>query len=174
MIIVKAKMPLRSGSAVNTPKLLVIHAMGEIIRIDQDAHDHYRSKGKNVPIRDYHAYDWLNFIGYSAHGLITPNGTLIECRKDDEGAYHAKGFNTDSLGYEFLVKGIHTYFTLLNVMRTDWLTNLQFTIGVELFKEKMNKWNISINKVTTHHILTPTKKEDPGIGFPLNKFKTTL
>ncbi len=170
-----ASMPLISGLANNTPKLLVIHAMGEIIRIDQEAHDWYKvNKGMNIPIRDYHAYEWLKFRGFSAHGLIAPNGMLIKCREDDQGASHAKGHNVNSLGYEFLVKGIHTYAIFIETMKTDWLTNFQFTVGVELFKRKMSKWSIDTNKVTTHHILTPTKKEDPGSGFPLNEFKTSL
>ena len=78
--------PLLTGPRHQTPNKIVVHAMGEFIN--------------NKP-----AWAFLESIGLSAHIFVTPSGVIVRSRKDRQGAWHAKGFNTDSLGIEFLVPG---------------------------------------------------------------------
>src|SRR5210317_1860024 len=101
--------PLEAGSKHNRPKMIVVHSMGEFLL---DPH----------PI---HATDFLEKIGLSAHALVAPSGNIYICRDDDQGAYHAKGYNTDSLGIEFLVAGHHNYGSFLETIKTDWVTDEQ-------------------------------------------------
>ncbi len=145
--------PLSAGSKSNNPNLIVIHAMGEYI------------KDPN-PIL---AVGFLDKLKLSAHALILPNGDVMMCRRPDQGAYHARGFNTDSLGIEFLVSGLHDYGSFLAALKTDWVTDKQWDSGVELVKHW--KENYGIEKVKRHSDLSPGRKVDPGTGFKWNKFK---
>jgi len=144
--------PLLSGASHNNPKMAVIHAMGEYIK-DPD------------PI---FAPDFLEKIGLSAHALIVPNGDVMICREDNQGAYHARGYNTDSLGVEFLVEGVHDYGSFLEAIKTDYITPDQWAAGVELVKHWKEKHNIS--KVVRHSDLSPGRKLDPGSGMNWIKF----
>src|SRR5690606_28750529 len=78
--------PSPFGAAHQTPKRIIVHAMSEWIN------------GMYAP-------DFLLSVGLSAHALVTPDGDIIKCREDTQGAFHAKGLNTDSLGIEFLLPG---------------------------------------------------------------------
>lgn len=149
---------LEHGASTQTPKLIVLHAMGEFI-----GGDDWKS----------HAVQFLDNKGYSAHSLIAPENTKepatnYRLREDNEGAYHAKGFNTDSLGMEFLVQGQHTYATFLEAMKTKYLTEEQFQLGLAQVREWLNAW--PIEKITRHSDLSPERKVDPGIGFPYQDF----
>lgn len=146
-------MPLPKGAKKQIPTRIVIHAMGEYIKVGSE---------------NKHAYDFLKGIGLSAHALICPDGTVIRCREDKQGAYHAKGFNKDSLGVEFLVKGVHTYGSFTKAIKKPYLTFEQHVAGVELFRDWYSKY--AIKYTDTHSILSPERKIDPGAGFPLSQF----
>ena len=98
--------PSEFGNKFNNPKMIVVHSMGEFIL---DPHP-------------MHASDFLVKLGFSAHVLVEPSGDAIICRDDDQGGYHAKGYNTDSLGIEFLVEGHHDYGTFLEAIKADYIT----------------------------------------------------
>lgn len=144
---------LKHGAKKQTPELIVIHAMGEFIGGD-DWHSH--------------AVQYLNKTGLSAHSLVAPDALNYRLRKDTEGAYHAKGFNTDSLGLEFLVAGVHNYNTFLETIKTPYLTDGQYLAGVEQVKEWIDLW--PIKKIVRHSDLSPERKVDPGDGFPWQQF----
>ena len=144
-----AYMPLRAGARSQQPNRVVIHAMAEFI--DDEA-------------RDYFAVDWLQKLGLSVHALVTPTGTVIRCREDAQGAYHAKGFNTDSLGVEFLVAGLHTYPTFLEAMKTSYVSEEQLRAGVRLVRAWLAEHDVQ--RIDRHSDLSPGRKEDPGAGFP--------
>ncbi len=156
--------PLAAGSRANDPKLVVIHAMGEYLK-DPD------------PI---FAPDFLEKLGLSAHALIVPNGDVMICRSEQTGAYHARGFNTDSLGVEFLVKGLHGYSSFLDTIKTRWVTPMQWEAGIELVKSWCNKYEIDPDDagertgVKRHSDISPGRKVDPGKGFDWVEFKRQL
>jgi len=145
--------PLPDGASSQTPKRIIIHAMGEYI---------------GAPGPENHAVQYLASIGLSAHAIIAPDGTNYRCRGDIEGAYHALGHNTDTLGLEFLVAGVHTYGTFLNTIRTPYITAQQYEVGVEQVKFWMKHWGIT--EVLRHSDISPERKVDPGEGFPWAMF----
>ncbi len=149
----KAFIPLEDGADSQNPSSIVVHAMGEYI--DTDPHD-------------YFAVDYLKLLGLSAHAFITPSGVIIRSRYDQQGGYHAKGFNTDSLGVEFLVPGIHTYPTFLTAIKKKYLTPVQYHAGVKLVSEWKEQHNIT--EMNRHSDLSPERKMDPGKGFPWDRF----
>jgi len=127
--------------------MIVVHSMGEFIN---DPH----------PI---HASDFLVKMGYSAHALISPNGDVYVCRDDDQGAYHARGYNTDSLGVEVLVEGHHNYGTFLEAIKTDWVTLAQMDTLTEVVKSWLSAYDIK--RLVRHSDISPGRKVDPGAGF---------
>lgn len=150
--------PLEAGNKNNRPKMIVVHSMGEFLL---DPH----------PI---HATDFLEKIKLSAHALVAPSGDIYICRDDDQGAYHAKGYNTDSLGIEFLVAGHHDYGSFLETIKTDWVTDEQWDAGVQAVRYWMESYDIPIHKVVRHSDISPGRKVDPGVGFKWDKFKEAI
>ncbi len=147
----------RDGARRNTPKMIVVHAMGEYI-LDPG------------PI---HARDFLLKLGYSAHALVEPDGQIIICRTPDQGAYHARGFNTDSLGIEYLVKGNHDYGSFLDAMKTDWVTHAQWHSGIDFINQWLTDFD-TITEVVRHSDISPGRKVDPGVGFDWELFKQNI
>ena len=139
--------PSEFGNVHNTPKMIVVHCMGEYILDPQ-------------PI---HATDFLVKLGYSAHALIAPDGDVYLCRDDDQGAYHARGYNTDSLGIEFLVEGNHNYGSFLEAIKTDYVTLDQWDTGIDVVKSWLSAYNIK--RLVRHSDISPGRKVDPGQGF---------
>lgn len=147
---------LKSGGGRQTPKKIVVHAMGEFIKAD----------GVIWP-----ALDWLRFNGLSAHALITPSGALVECRNPMLVAWHAKGHNTDSLGVEFLVPGIHDWDSFKLAIQRDWVSDEQYSRGRDLIHKWCIQFGIGKEYVTTHHKLDPRRRPDPGSGFHMEYIK---
>ncbi len=141
------------GATENTPNRIIIHAMGENI-----------ADGKI-----YSANKFLDKIGLSAHALVLPDGDVIRMRADTQGAYHARGYNLDSLGVEFLVQGIHTYGSFIEAIKTDYITSEQYDSGVELVNQML--YDNDIKHINRHSDVSPGRKSDPGPGFPWIKFK---
>jgi len=139
---------LPHGGGKQEPKRIVVHAMAEYIKYGEDV---------------LHAYDFLKVVGLSAHSLITPSGVNIRCRKDGQIAYHAKGYNVDSLGIEFLVPGVHDYESFLDEMENDYLTPVQYKAGLIQIGEWLETHDIQ--HVDRHGDLDPARKSDPGAGF---------
>ena len=142
------------------PTMIVVHAMAEYVLADD---------GKSYE----HAPDFLERLGLSAHMLAAPDGALYRCREDLEGAYHARGFNVDSLGIEILLPGKHDYNTFLKGIATPlWCVGPQYAAVVQQCREWMRLHGIS--KVVRHSDLSPGRKLDPGMGFPWVKFMADL
>jgi len=142
------------GSGTFSPRMVVIHAMGEFL-LDPN------------PI---HATDFLEKLGLSAHALVDPNGDVYITRDDDQGAYHARGYNKESFGIEFLVEGYHTYGTFLEAIKTDWITEAQWDAGIITVKKWISNYHIPREKVVRHFDISPGRKVDPGTGFNWHKF----
>ena len=150
-----ADMPLPAGRSKQEPGRIVVHAMAEYIDTDD---------------RDYDARSWLEKLGLSVHALIAPSGVVIRCRSDYQGGYHAKGYNTDSLGVEILVPGLHTYETFLDALQTPYYSTKQYSALVELVSGWRYSHAIDDEDINRHSDLSPGRKVDPGTGFPWAQF----
>lgn len=146
-------MCLNKGAAKQTPDRIVIHAMSEFIN-------------------GMHAVDFLKNIGLSVHAMVAPDGKIIRCRRDHQGAYHAKGANTNSLGVEFLVPGPHTYASFLEDIQHDYISVEQYDAGVWLLKNWLRKFDII--EISEHRYISPGRKYDPGPGFPRKQFEEDI
>ena len=153
------KDPSEFGGGLQLPDRIVIHAMGENI-----------NNGKQV----YSAKEWLDYLKLSAHYLIKSDGLIIQCRDDNQVAWHAKGFNTGSIGIEVLLEGEHDYGSFIDAIKVKWLKQAQYDVLVELCKELMDTWNITSSRIDRHSDLSPGRKVDPGEGFPWEEFKQQL
>lgn len=157
--------PLKAGSKTNNPELIIVHSMGEYINL--------KSGPKFAP-------NFLEDVGFSAHALIIPNSDVMICRQPNQGAYHAKGFNTDSLGVEVLVPGGYVYGTFLEKIKTDWCSFGQYQALAELVSSWCHEFNIDPfdkrekHGVKRHSDVSPERKVDPGEGFKWEEFKELL
>lgn len=158
-----AVMRSSAGASRQVPSRIILHAMAEIIRVDRRSADQL-----GIEAGDYHAADFLLAIGLSAHRLVLPSGEDIKMREDHEGAYHAKGFNDDSLGIEFLVPGTHDYASFLRAMKTPYLPDPAYWKGVHIVSDWVSLHGIG--QIDTHSKVDPKRKHDPGEGFPLEQF----
>lgn len=147
---------LPTGGGLQKPSRIIVHAMGEYIVSNGQA---------------YTARDWLLNLGLSTHSLITPSGVNIRCRQDDQVAYHAKGYNVGSLGIEVLVPGVYRadkYHEFLLAITTHYVTDSAYWAAVEQCREWLKAHDIS--HIDRHSDLDPTRKQDPGSGFPWGIF----
>lgn len=145
---------LPKGASHQVPVNVIVHSMGEYITYEGEV---------------LHAYDFLKKIGLSAHALVCPDGTIIRCREDSEGAYHAKYFNTNTLGVEFLVGGtMHSYRDFKQKIKKHYLTFDQYCAGVELLRGWCSKHTIT--SIDRHSDIDPKRKIDPGTGFNFKRF----
>ena len=120
-----------------------------------------------------HAFQLLNNYGLSAHVLGASDGDIYICRDPSQGAYHARGFNTNSLGYEFLVAGEHDYASFVAaISQPDWPTVKQWDAGIKVIRRWMQDYDI--DDVVRHSDISPGRKVDPGAGFDWEKFKTQI
>ena len=145
---------LRHGlPLIQEPKLLVIHAIGEYIKVREPA---------------VAAIPFLNEQKLSAHLYIDPKGNKFQCRPFNKIAWHAKGFNEDSIGIEVGVAGEHDYGSFRKRIKEDWVTNPQYGVLVESTIEILRDFPIAT--IVRHSDIDPTRKSDPGDGFPWQRF----
>lgn len=145
------------GKWKNEPKLIVVHSMAEFI-VGDGFHDH--------------AVKFLDKIGLSAHSLIDPSGINYRLRREDQIAWHAKGFNDNSLGIEFLVPGQYNYAEFLERIKTPYLSDEQYQEGLAQIREWLDGYEIS--QIRRHSDVDPVRKFDPGAGFPWERLLEDL
>lgn len=145
--------PTSHGQGQQVPTRIVVHCMSEYLYHDGDW---------------VHASDFLTAVGLSAHAFVCPDGVIIRQRRDDQGAWHAKGFNSHSLGVEVLVDGQWTYGPWKTRIQTAYMTDPQWGATVRLVRNWVNEWGIS--QIDRHSDIDPDRKTDPGEGFPWNNF----
>lgn len=119
-----------------------------------------------------HAQAFLAKYKLSAHLLVAPDGDVYVCRDEDRRAWHARGFNTNSLGVEFLVEGEHNYGTFLEAIKQPYITTAQWESGVDAVRSWVDTYNIT--EVLRHSDVSPGRKLDPGEGFPWQDFLNRL
>lgn len=156
-----ANMPsICGGPHPNNPKRIIIHSIGEFIDTEG---------------RDYYCTDWLEYLKISAHAFITPSGVVIKTRNSNQRAYHSKGNNRDTIGIEFMVPGLHNYVTFSKAIRKLYLTDIQYKAGVEYVKFLMDGISLfQANMIFRHSEIDPSRKIDPGAGFPWKQFLKDL
>lgn len=154
---ITARIPLPHGGGKQWPNRVVVHAMAEYIEY----------QGRHL-----HAVDLLDELRLSAHALVTPSAVVIRCRNDDETAWHAKGHNSNTLGIEILVPGVHGYGSFLEAIEKPYYSREQLLATVEQVRTWMNKY--PIHEVVRHSDIDPERKQDPGSGFRWNEFKAML
>lgn len=163
------------GRGAHQATRLVVHAMGEFI---------LNRTPETGPVGTIAAHDWLAGIGLSAHALISPGGTVIECVPRTEIAYHAKGHNRDTLGVELLVAGTHTYASLAlalgwnvrdwgaaNPLPGDPYTPAQYQALAWWLAREMQALGLTWEAVTDHHALDPARKFDVGPVFSWGRLR---
>lgn len=140
----------------NPPRGIVVHSMA--YRLDMEDGEEPR-----------YAASFLDEIGLSAHALVAPDGTIIRCRDDLEGAWHAKGFNYDTLGIEVLTDGTHTYDSWAEAIADPWWpTQRQVQSAARQVADWLDQY--PIEWVRRHSDVDPDRKIDPGGGFPWDRF----
>lgn len=151
------------GAARQTPRRIVVHAM----------HEWFDMSDAGTDPGMLYADKFLEHVGLSAHVLVTPAGEVIRCRDDQQGAYHAKGFNTDSLGIEFLVPNRYgySYDAFLRAIEEDWVSEAQLLTGGRVIAEWIARWGIT--QIDGHCDLDPARKRDPG-NFPWDRLRAAL
>lgn len=144
----------------NQPRRIIVHCMAESID--------YADQRMDAP-------DFLRHVGLSCHAMVRPNGTLIHCREDDEGAYHAKGHNQNTLGIELLVPDAHNLVQLKDRVQSTWLSAAQFETLAGWVRDKMRRHEIDRDLVKRHSDLDPERRWfDPGPSFPWALFRAEL
>lgn len=150
---------LPHGGGAQTPDRIVVHAMA------------YQLDTKDG--RLYAASFLDRVVKLSAHILVAPDATPIRCRRDDQVAWHAKGFNTNSLGIEVLVPGVYNYDTFLRAIDEPWVRQRQFNMVAGVIRHWRDKWGIDFEpgEIDRHSDVDPDRKHDPGEGFPWDKLR---
>jgi len=138
---------------IQEPELLVIHAIGQFIKIRKPA---------------VAAIPFLNEVKLSAHLVIAVDGTRFQCRPFNKIAWHAKGYNKNSIGIEVEVEGDHDIGSFKKKIKEDWVGDAQYDELVLATKEILNDY--PIKKVVRHSDIDPTRKTDPGTGFDFPRF----
>ena len=145
-----------NGGGDQVPERAVIHAMSEYIECEKTG-------------VLYHAVEFLEKIGLSAHLLHCPDGQIIETRPFDKVGWHAKGHNQDTVGIEFLLEGVNNLAGLTKRIEKPYLTHIQYRNGVDYIKEHVVN-GLGILNFTRHSVVDPARKTDPGEGFPWTEF----
>ena len=163
------------GGNRNKPNRLIIHAMGQNIRIGpKDAEWYQKNTDKDIKEGSYHADEWLLADGTSAHYLIEPNGDILKLRKTSQTAWHAYRHNTDTIGVEVLLEGEWNYYTFKKEIVKDWVKGAQYESLIELSQGIIDYWKIPLSNVLRHSDIDPDRKVDPGSGFEWDYFKSRL
>lgn len=141
-------------SKKQVPKTKFIHAMGQFIDMETGP--------------DLSASQLLQKLGLVAHYLIDPSGSIIELLDYRVMGAHAKGFNSGTVGIEFLVPGLHTLTTLYEAMKSEWASVEQLMAGARLCAWLESK---GVTGWERHDKADPSRKKDPGEGFPYRELQ---
>jgi len=152
MVVISRPSPYGAGHQV--PDTIIVHSMAYQLDLD----------GERL-----YAATFLEQIKLSAHALVTPDAQIIRCREDNQGAYHAKGFNTNSLGVEVLVPGVYDYASWKKrIDEPGWCSPDQFEATIKLVRRWVADYGIT--KIYRHSDVDPSRKYDPGKGFDWDLF----
>jgi len=143
------------GNSPNTPNKIIVHCMAEFLKHEG---------------REVFAPEFINEIGLSAHAYVCPDGRVIRQRGDNQRCWHARRHNTDSLGVEILVPGVHDYGSWLEAIKGDWCNTIQFYSAAGVVVNWKQAHGIPESRVLRHWDVDPERKADPGSGFRWEAF----
>lgn len=152
---------------------ITLHAIGEWVVDATDA----AGGGKG---RIYHCTDWLRAIGRSTHVFALPDGRGVREVDSWYKAWHAAGYNTSTVGIEFVLAGVWPYEKFQKAMegrRPEAVyTDAQIAFGVEWCQARSveHGFPLTDETVRTHASRSPGRKKDPGVIFPLADFRARL
>ena len=135
--------PSRIRSQV--PDRFIVHAMGEFIKDDAG--------------RVWYAPHWIDHLGLTVHGYVTPDARIIESLDPLIRGAHAAPFNTGSIGFELLVPGVHRRPSLREAMKGFPFSPAQLKVAAEWCGTL--RADHGIERWSTHHTLVPDRKVDP-------------
>lgn len=147
------------GATAQKPDRIIVHALGEWIRDEKT----------DQPI---YSPQYLSLLGLSAHSMITPHGGNIREREDHQGAYHARGHNTNTLGIEFMVPGVHDLESFYRAIERPYITEQAYLAGKHQIIDWIARWDIK--RIERHSDLDPFRKKDPGSAFPWDRLMEDL
>lgn len=152
---------LPDGGGAQVPDTIIVHAMAErIICGPWEQENGIAQDGEILSPGEY-----LARAGWSCHVIVHADGTATRHRKDSEGAWHAAGFNKNSLGIEIEVPGEHTGETFLEAIKVPgWPTRASMDTAVTIMRNWLDMW--MIENIQRHSDVDPERKKDPGQGFP--------
>lgn len=141
----------------NQPQMVIVHAMA--YQIDYQGERLY-------------AASFLDRMGLSAHILVAPGGDMIRCREDEQVAWHARGFNIDTLGIEVLVPNVYDYQSFTQRIAEPWVDDKQLRAVADQLKQWASDW--PIHQIRGHNHVDSERKVDPGRGFPWGRLMALL
>lgn len=109
--------------------------------------------------------------GVSYHYLIGRDGTVYKIVPDSRRAWHAgisefhgvRNVNDFSIGVSFS-----------NDQAGEPFKPAALGAGVQLVADLCQRWSIALTRITTHAVISPGRKHDPGPLFNLAKFVTDV
>lgn len=148
---------------------IILHSMREYIEY----------VGKYV-----HYHDYLEAVKLSAHYFVEVNGDVINSVHPERCAYHAGkskigdeiNLNESFIGVELIIKDEGNYGDFLKKIKDpQYFHDIQYENMAKLCVKLMDRYNISIDRVVSHHEVSgidvrPDPKRDIGSGFDLDRF----
>lgn len=110
----------------------------------------------------------LDDLGLSVHYIIGQDGLVIENLPPEKTAFHAglsKWRESSGNSLNGCSIGVELESPLLGQRKTDY-TNKQIRALVALLKELVCRYKIRKENIIGHSDIAPTRKPDPGAGFP--------
>lgn len=142
-------------SGINKPDTIIWHASSEWV---------YDTLTKKW----FHVFDFWKINNWSVHYSILPWGGIVTHKSIFDIAYHAQNNNFNTIGIECILGGFNPYERFVERIKNDWVMPEQIKSGHKLIKRI--KEQAHIKTITTHHLVDPLRKPDPGEGFPLEEF----
>lgn len=142
------------------PSFFVIHAIHEFLKNEQGEYLHYTQ--------------FIENLGLSFHYAILPDGSIFQHLTLDKVGYHAKNYNTASVGIELVIPGpSNSYEAFLRKMTDKGAMSYpirQYSALADLITNHIKQdLVIDVNTgkpaITYHSDLGNELKKDPGVNF---------
>jgi N-acetyl-anhydromuramyl-L-alanine amidase AmpD len=88
--------------------------------------------------------------------------------------WHAKGYNSTSIGIELLVEGEHDYWSFLEaIAKPDWVSLRQYFALKDLLIDQCELYSIEASNILGHVEVDPARKKDPG-SLDMSKLRKSI